>query len=89
MLHVFIYVNLQKKGTKVAFFFTVMLLHFIFFQIRMCDYSFYFNNTNVYSKIDILHFSEIIKLHSILYRFEIFEFLLKLSLKMGTPPFVM
>ena len=43
MLHVFIYVNLKKKGTKMVFF-TVMLLHFIFLQIRICDYSFCFKN---------------------------------------------
>ena len=52
MLHVFIYVNLTKKVTKMAFFDCyAVALHFL--QIRICDYSFYFNNV---SNIDILHY---------------------------------
>ena len=78
--------NLQKKGTKSGLFFTVMLLHFIFCKLE-CVIIYFISI--IYSKINIPHFSEIIKLHSILYRFEIFEFLLKLCLKMCTPPFVM
>ena len=86
MLHVFIYVNLQKKRYKKWPFFTVMLLHFIFCKFGCVIIHFI---SIKYSKIDIPPFSEIIELHSILYRFEIFEFLLKLCLKMCTPPFVM
>ena len=43
MLHVFIYVNLKKKGTKMAFLDCyAVALHLL--QIKICDYSFYFNN---------------------------------------------
>ena len=43
MLHVFIYVNLEEKGTKMAFLecYAVVLN---FLQITICYYSFYFNN---------------------------------------------
>ena len=67
-------------------FFTVMLLHLIFYKFELVFVHFI---SIMYSKIDILHFREIIKLHSIFYRFEILEFLLKLCLNMCTPPFVM
>ena len=86
MLHVFIYVNSQNKRYKTWPFLTVMLLHFLFCKLECVIIPFI---SIIYSKIDILHFKEIIKLHSILYRFEIFEFLLKSCLKMCTPPFVM
>ena len=69
MLHVFIYVNLQKKKVQKVAIFTVMLLHFFFCKLECVIIHFI---SIIYSKIDILHFSEIIKLHSILYRFEIF-----------------
>ena len=43
MLQVFIYVNLKKKGTKMAFLECyAVALHFL--QIIIYDYSFYFNN---------------------------------------------
>ena len=85
MLHVFIYVNLQKKGTKMAFFYCyAVALHFCKSELVIIHFI-----SIMYSKIDVLQFSDIIKLHSILYRFEIFEFLLKLWLKICTPPFVM
>ena len=67
-------------------FLTVMLLHLIFYIL---DFVFVHFISIMYSKIDILRYWEIIKLHSIFYRFEIFEFLLKLCLNMCTPPFVM
>ena len=69
-----------------AFFFTVMLLHLIFYKLEFVFVHFI---SIMYSKIYILHYWEIIKLRSIFYRFEIFEFLLKLFLNMCTPPFVM
>ena len=63
-----------------------MLLHFIFLQIKFAIIHFI---SIKYSKIDILHYGEIIKLHFIIYRFEIFEFLLNLCLNMCTPPLIM
>ena len=86
MLHVFIYVHLKKKGTKKWLFWSVMLLHFIFCKLQFVIIHFI---SLMYSKIDILQYWEIFKLHSIFYRFEIFEFLLKLCLNMCAPPFVM
>ena len=85
MLHVFIFVNLQKKSTKSGLFWLLCCCTSFFCELECVIIHFM---SIKYSKIDILHFSEIIKLHSILYRFEIFEFLLKLCLKMCTPPFV-
>ena len=55
-----------------------MLLHLIFYKFELVFVHFI---SIMYSKIDILHFREIIKLHSIFYRFEILEFLFEIMLK--------
>ena len=67
----------RKKVKKVAFF-NFMLLHFIFCKIECVIIHFI---SIIYSKIDILHFSEIIKLHSILNRFENIWIFVEIMLK--------
>ena len=86
MLHVFIYVYLKNKGTKNCLFGLLCCCTYFFYKLEFVFVHFI---SIMYIKIDILHYWEIIKLHSIFYRFEIFEFLLKLCLNMCTPPFVM